>query len=326
MRPSLTPSGSFEEHLWTLVLAAGDGRRLATVSFSAGDCADAPKQFRRFDGGESMLRWTIRRAGMLVPAHRIVVIVARDHERWWRQEIGDLEPTNVVVQPANKGTVAGILLPLLRILSNDPGARVVVLPCDHFVDDETRLARSLRGAIEVMEAFPDRIVLVGMEPGVEMEDYGWIVPGDPVLCGDASTVRCFVEKPDRSTLDGLLQRGALVNSLMLTARAGSLGRLIARAAPEVATPLLRSFPHSPGKHSSVNNLYRGLRARDFSRHVLESCPDSLLVYPAPASCGWSDLGTPGRLGSYLRQKRMREARRACEEYVDSAANPRVRAV
>jgi mannose-1-phosphate guanylyltransferase len=179
------------------------------------------------------------------------------------------------------------------------------------VDDETRLARSLREATDVMEAFPDRILLIGMEPGVEMEDYGWIVPGDPIQCGDACTVRCFVEKPDRSTLHELLQRGALVNSLMLTARAGSLGRLIARAAPEVATPLFRSFPHSLGEDGRMRNLYRDLRVRDFSRDVLESFTDSLLVYPAPESCGWSDLGTPSRLGSYLRQKRTREPRRAC---------------
>jgi hypothetical protein len=38
---------------------------------------------------------------------------------------------------------------------------------------------------------------------------------------------------------------------------------------------------------------------DLSREVLERRPEQLLVYPAPSACGWSDLGTPARMGRFL---------------------------
>jgi hypothetical protein len=50
------------------------------------------------------------------------------------------------VQPCNRGTAPGVLLPLVAILDRDPEAVVLLLPSDHFVADEPALARSLRAA------------------------------------------------------------------------------------------------------------------------------------------------------------------------------------
>jgi mannose-1-phosphate guanylyltransferase len=119
-----------------------------------------------------MLRWTIKRAERLVDKSRIVAIVARKHRRWWETELSDLPEGNVLIQPEDKGTAAGILLPLLTILARDADARVLVLPCDHYVDDEELLHDSLLNAGRVAHALLRHVVLVGMTPTDESEDYG----------------------------------------------------------------------------------------------------------------------------------------------------------
>jgi len=120
------------EHLWAILLAAGDGLRVRSFTTDARG-ASIPKQYCAFDGRHSMLRWAVNRAARLVPKRQIVAVVARQHQRLWQRELSDLAPENLLVQPQNKGTAAGLLLPLLDILRRDPQATILVLPSDHFV-------------------------------------------------------------------------------------------------------------------------------------------------------------------------------------------------
>src|SRR5690606_23822021 len=53
---------------WTVVLAAGAGRRLASVT------GGVPKQFWRAAGGRSLLRQTLDRFAPLAPTSRTVVV------------------------------------------------------------------------------------------------------------------------------------------------------------------------------------------------------------------------------------------------------------
>src|SRR5262245_39381555 len=120
---------------WALVLAAGDGTRLRELTTRNGIAT--PKQYCSLRGGRSLLGDVLARAGRCVPRRRIVVVVAEQHRRFWERELADFPPENIVVQPSNRGTAAGILLPLLTVLERDPGARLAVLPSDHFVVRES---------------------------------------------------------------------------------------------------------------------------------------------------------------------------------------------
>lgn len=83
---------------WVVVLAAGDGRRVQTHTLDDNGVS-VPKQFWRFDGRRSLLQATLQRAQSLVPAARIVPIVAAQHRRWWERELRGLPCENTVVQP-----------------------------------------------------------------------------------------------------------------------------------------------------------------------------------------------------------------------------------
>src|SRR3974390_3822598 len=115
------------QHTWALVLAAGDGARLRSLTTDASGTA-IPKQFCSLHGGNSLLLDTLRRARGFAARNRIGAVVAEAHRRWWASDLCSLNRPNIIVQPANRGTANGILLPLLSILAQDPLAKIVFLP------------------------------------------------------------------------------------------------------------------------------------------------------------------------------------------------------
>lgn len=283
---------------WTIVLAAGRGKRLESFRVAASE-SPAPKQFRSFVGRESMLGWTIRRAQAVVPKERIVCVVAEEHRYWWQVQLEVLPPDNVVVQPSDKGTAVGILLPLFTVLERDPSASVLVLPSDHYVDNEEQLGRALCHACGLAQTAGQRVVLIGVEAGRDIADYGWIVPGESLASPILRNVSAFSEKPDLSHARRLQRQGALVNSLILAATGHALLHLFSKAVPELFGQFSRQWHHGGGKLSNARKVYDGLSSYDFSHDVLERQPESLLVYPAPSTCGWVDLGTPARMTEFL---------------------------
>jgi mannose-1-phosphate guanylyltransferase len=278
-------------HLWALLLAAGDGNRVRSLIHTA-DGAPAPKQFCVLHGRQSLLRRTIERAAALVPRRRIVTVVAERHRRWWEKELSVCPMENVVVQPHNRGTAAGILLPLLRIVQQDRLATIIVLPSDHHVAREELLSQSIEEAVQAVRMDQSRVVLLGMTARECDTEYGWILPSGgsrPV-----GAVTAFVEKPDSTRARFLLRSGALLNSLIFVATGRTLLQLYDHATPRLVGELVAWRDEAAGRSTALETLYRTLPSYDFSREVLEPSCDFLSVLRAP-DCGWTDVGTPERL-------------------------------
>src|SRR6266850_1943868 len=67
---------------WSVILAGGDGVRLRALTRGlTGD--DRPKQFCALVGPDALLTETRRRAALVAPAHRTLVVVNRAHERFY---------------------------------------------------------------------------------------------------------------------------------------------------------------------------------------------------------------------------------------------------
>jgi hypothetical protein len=121
-------SGS--RHVWALVLAAGDGARIAVFTRDASGRA-VPKQYCSFGAPVSLLRRAIDRAARMVAADRLAIVVAEQHRPWWEEELAAFPPARRVIQPENKGTAIGLLLGVTDVLRHDPSARFIVFPSDH---------------------------------------------------------------------------------------------------------------------------------------------------------------------------------------------------
>lgn len=277
-----------KEKEWAIVLAAGDGTRLSVLTDTDG--SPVPKQFWSLRGSRSLLGDALHRAYQLVPRRRTVVVVAEKHRPLWEDELSDLPPENVIVQPANRGTAAGLLLPALSILRRDPGARLLVLPSDHFVDKEHVLHESLRLALDSLGRDRDRIVLLGISPATPETGYGWIVPRPGG--GGLDRVAAFVEKPAAPNAAVLMERGALWNSFLIAMRGQVLVDLFVERHPELIVGMRAALEAT--EEAALAELYDGLGRTDFSREILQGSEERLSLLRVP-ECGWTDLGTPDRV-------------------------------
>lgn len=302
--------------VWSLVLAGGDGTRLAAITKNA-DGVVVPKQFCRLTGGRSLLEETLERADRLASRARTVTVVTRRHEAWWRALLRGRPRDNVVVQGVNRGTAAGLLIPISHIMRCAPDAQLVVLPSDHYVADEATLRASIRRAIEANQAVPDEVVLLGIRPRGPESGYGWIVPERKHHGGDAIRVARFVEKPPVEDARALMRLGGLWSPFILVGMVRTFHAMAERALPAITTAvddcvaahrLDRCYPNAH------------VAAGDFCHDVLVHAADQLRVVAVPP-CGWSDVGTPERLRECLA---VLPARR--REHVRGGTLPGVRAL
>lgn len=284
---------------WVLVLAAGEGSRVRTLTRDRWG-RSAPKQFTSAGGDLSLLGETLRRAERIAPEERIVTVVAAQHEQWWSSELSVVPTENIVVQPANRGTAAGILLPLLEITRRNRNATVIILPSDHFVECEETLAGSLEHAVSAVMRSEAQVVLLGTRADGPEEEYGWIVPcPGPVNC--PLQVASFREKPDTCTAAELLNQGALLNTFITVAYGRSLVALFKERTPQLwklFEEALASTGTESRSRAELIELYHSIPSLDFSKDVLEEAAEKLWVCSVP-SCGWSDLGTTQRLSDHL---------------------------
>jgi mannose-1-phosphate guanylyltransferase len=297
-----TAADSHTDNIWALVLAAGEGSRLKALTMTPAG-AHVPKQFCSLFGGPSLMDEALSRAESVAPRTRVCAIVAAQHRRWWERLPERLPTSNVIVQPENRGTANGILLGLTRIAELDRNARVVLLPSDHHVEDEPRLAESLRCAGEYLRFRTDDILLLGIQASEADPELGYIVPGDRSSQGTFEIAK-FVEKPTASTARHLIEKGALWNSFILAATAQTLLHLLRRRFPEIADAMrdaVRSDRHRPYNPIATASLYARLPSLDFSRDVLSNETEPTLRVLAVPECGWSDLGNPTRIAATLRR-------------------------
>jgi mannose-1-phosphate guanylyltransferase len=139
-----------------------------------------------------------------------------------------------------------------------------------------------------------------MKPDDADTDLGYIVPA-PDSGDSVARVADFIEKPSPPEARVLVSRGALWNSFIIAAHAPTLLAVFTARDPALVTRMQAAVRSSHGGRDSaaLAGLYDVLPTLDFSRQVLQGREALLRVLRVPA-CGWTDLGTPDRVGKSLR--------------------------
>lgn len=285
---------------WVVVLAGGEGRRIRSFTTSS-DGVAVPKQFCRFRDHRTLLRATIDRALALTSPERVIVLVRDEHRRWWEDETDGLPAANVLSQPEDRGTAVAILQALVEIHCRDREPRLVVMPSDSDVDDEDVLLDAVRVARREAMAHEEEIVLLGITPSHVDSEYGLIVPDARPRTASAR-VRAFVEKPPITTARRLTSEGAMWNSFIFACRGWALYALFEDALPQTTSRYLHALARSSSRAEGRALAALDVPVTDFGRGVLQRCTDRLRMLAVPP-CGWTDLGTPARLASWLYRHR-----------------------
>jgi mannose-1-phosphate guanylyltransferase len=282
---------------WSMVLAAGAGRRLSPVT------GDVPKQFWQHQHGTSLLNETLCRLAPLIPATRTITVVDDSHRRFIaefpnRETLGD-----VVYQPLDRGTATGVLLGLVEVAARAGDATVFLTPSDHGVLQPEVFREGLRNAARAIDYDDRRVVLLGAQPDLACPDYGWISSAQPLQPFALAPVARFFEKPSADKAVELYRSGAVWNTMVLAARTTALLALFRRHLPALYRAL-GPLVHlgAADRRAFAAAVYPALPRLDFSRDVLAHAT-SLSVLAWPASLGWLDLGTPERYAAWTNRPR-----------------------
>lgn len=292
-----------------IVLAAGEGKRLQPF-IQRLHGKDLPKQFVNFIGTRSMLEHTYDRVEKLIPSDRLFTVVSHDHlthpEVW--QQLSDRPKGSVILQPSNKETGPGIMLPLMHLYKHYPESVVALFPSDHFILEENLFMGHVDLACRAVERDPSRMVLLGIEPNKPEPEYGYILPvGNRKFSGRLriQNVSKFIEKPRARAARVLFHRGGLWNTMVMVFKAKTLLQLAHRVAPVLSRSFRRVLNSigTPAETGVVEDVYRTIESVNFSKGLLETISaqysSSLGVLPVRGVL-WSDWGSERRIKNILR--------------------------
>lgn len=297
------------DHRWGIVLAGGNGTRLRDLVYRKR--ADyLPKQYLNFTGKRSMLEHTLDRAEKLIPAPKLLTVIAREHLQFPEvsRQIAARPQECIIVQPENKDTGPGILLPLMHLHKRNPAAVVTIFPADHFILEERVFMQHVEQAFHIVETDDSRMVLLGTQPTEPDAEYGYVLYEeqiDKLYLDGGRTVEMFVEKPPADAAKRMMRNGALWNTLILVATCETLLRAIKGVAPRLygAFETIHDAIGTADEQRVTERVYQTLPSVNFSKDMLEVLPyefrRALRVLPV-RGVTWSDWGTADRLSSSVR--------------------------
>jgi mannose-1-phosphate guanylyltransferase len=289
---------------YAVIMAGGFGTRFWPQSRRR-----RPKQFLAIRGRASMLQETARRLRGVVRPERVLVVATAELASLVRKQLPELERSNLLVEPAPRGTAACLALAAEWIARRDPNALMSVFPADHVIDELGEFRRALRRAFELADR-EGLLVTFGIAPTHPETGYGYIEPGAKVGNGKPSAHRVarFHEKPDAATAAEYGAKGFLWNSGMFVWRVDAIRMAFARHAPRIASAVR---PRAAGER---RRLYRQLPIEPVDRAILERAPNVAVVR---GGFGWSDVGSWAAMASLWGTDAAGNARRGPAVFVDS---------
>ncbi len=275
--------------MYAVIMAGGRGVRFWPKSREA-----RPKHLLNIlSGDRTILQETVDRVSSLVERERTFVVTGRGHAREVLQQLPQLPPGNIIVEPVGRNTAPCIGLAALHIAKADPEAVMVVLPSDHYIGDVTEFIRVLSAAAGMAKRGP-YLVTVGVKPTHPETGYGYVERGEEIATLEGRAfyrVRSFREKPARKDAETFVRDGGFSwNSGVFLWRASTVLATVEKFLPELHEGLRRiaGVLDTPQEDSVVSEVYQAIRPVSVDYGIMEKYRDVILVN---GDFGWSDVGS-----------------------------------
>jgi mannose-1-phosphate guanylyltransferase len=278
--------GSRTELCCVVIMAGGSGTR-----FWPRSRANRPKQFLNITGDEILLKKAVELIKPIVASKRIKIVTTRSQAEAVMRIVPEIAQHDIIAEPFGRNTAPAIGLSALNVEQDYPGSVMVVLPADHYIEDQEVFLRTIQAAVN-RASQEDCIVTVGISPKSPETGYGYIEAGklidkDPAVY----TVTSFHEKPDLQKARDFIERGTFFwNSGMFIAKTPVMLREIEAHLPRTYELLLeiRTFLGTDDEQRVIGEVYEKTEAISIDYGVIEKSRNVLMVQ---GDFGWDDVGS-----------------------------------
>lgn len=201
-----------------ILLSGGSGKRLWPLSNDV-----RSKQFIKLfknDNGkyESMVQRVYRQIQTVNSDMEVTIATSKSQVSAIRNQLGN--KVSICLEPCRRDTFPAIAL-AAAYLKDVQGLSeedcVAVYPVDPYVDNT--YYQTVQKLEKIVNEGQSNLVLMGIEPTVPSEKYGYIIPVDK---NEISRVAKFTEKPDTETAKEYIKQGALWNAGVFAFKLGYL--------------------------------------------------------------------------------------------------------
>ena len=268
------------QQIRAVILAGGSGTRLWPLSR-----AQAPKQFSRLIGDDTLLEATVARLQPLVDNSRVLVVTSEETAAG--EGYLSLEPFEKILEPVPRNTAAAIGVAALRYRIEGLDPVLVVLPADHLIRDVASFQAAL--AIAIGAAGEGKLVTFGIPPASAETGFGYI---ETEQTGPIVPIKSFREKPNRETAEAYLASGRHYwNSGMFVWKASAILGEIKASLPRLAAVLDKiesSAGGLGGFAAAVKEHFAEAPSISIDHGVLEKSRNMVMVR---GTFDWSDVGS-----------------------------------
>ncbi|MCD3365847.1 mannose-1-phosphate guanylyltransferase [Clostridium botulinum] len=284
--------------IYALILAGGKGTRLYPLSREK-----SPKQFLKVINEKSFLRNTVDRISSIVDKQNTYVVTNKDYIDKIKDELSDINQDNIFIEPANKETATCIGLSAVKLLKKDKDATMVVLPSDHFINQEKLFVDTIKQAVEIAERRRG-LITIGIKPTRPETGYGYIQMGARIN-GNIPTFKItrFTEKPNLEVAkDFLIDGNYLWNSGMFVWRADVYLREMQKYLPEMYESLMAIYKSvdSEQEEETINQQYELIDGISVDFGIMQK---TRKAYVIKSEFQWDDIGSFSAMGRFFESYR-----------------------
>lgn len=226
-----------------------------------------------------------------------------------------MQKTNIL----NVGTAACIGYSAMKLLKKDRDAVMIVLPSDHYIEDEEEFIRTLRQGLGIIDTH-NCLVTMGIRPARPETAYGYIETGKKIeeqLDIPTYKVKRFTEKPNREKAMEFIEKGTyLWNSGMFIWKASTLMKQYKKFLPDMYQCLKR-ICEAIGMEDEkriVEEEYNKIDGISIDYGILEKAWD---VFVMECNFRWDDIGSWTALERYMKRDEYGNSTKGAYSVIDT---------
>ena len=276
-----------DNNRYCVIMAGGQGTRLWPMSRKA-----YPKQFQDLLGcGRTMLQQTYDRYCRIVPKENIIISTHVDYTDIVREQLPEVPESQVIHEPAFRGTAPSIANLACYIRTLNPDANIVVAQSDQLILDESKFADIVSGGLDFV-AQNNKLVVIGVKPTCPETRYGYIQAEGTVENGNFYKVRTFTEKPALEFAKLFVESGEFYwNTGLYIWNVQTIIDTLSKHLPDmmqVLEQIYREIPDRDKRRRRGYEIYTSFPNASIDASVMERADN---VYLAVGEFGWADIGT-----------------------------------